>query len=44
MTTRSSTEDIITALESGVNNYIVKPFTPQILQEQIDAVTAAVTG
>ncbi len=43
-TTRSSKEDIITALESGVNNYIVKPFTPQILQEKIDAVTAAVTG
>ncbi|MCX5767548.1 MAG: response regulator [Gemmatimonadetes bacterium] len=44
MTTRSLKEDIITALESGVNNYIVKPFTPQILKEKIDALTAAVAG
>jgi two-component system, chemotaxis family, chemotaxis protein CheY len=37
MTTRSLREDIITALESGVNNYIVKPFTPAVLKEKIDA-------
>jgi two-component system, chemotaxis family, chemotaxis protein CheY len=37
MTTRSLREDIITALESGVNNYVVKPFTPQVLKEKIDA-------
>ncbi len=41
MTTRSLKEDIITALESGVNNYIVKPFTPQVLKDKIDALTAA---
>jgi two-component system chemotaxis response regulator CheY len=41
MTTRSLREDIITALESGVNNYVVKPFTPQVLKEKIDALLTA---
>src|SRR5687768_5073572 len=29
VTTRSVREDILAAIEAGVNNYIVKPFTPQ---------------
>jgi two-component system, chemotaxis family, chemotaxis protein CheY len=37
VTARSVREDIITALEAGVNNYIVKPFTPQVLKEKIDS-------
>ena len=37
VTARSVREDIIEAMEAGVNNYIVKPFTPQILKEKIDA-------
>jgi two-component system chemotaxis response regulator CheY len=41
MTTRSLREDIITALEAGVNNYVVKPFTPQVLKEKIDALVMA---
>ncbi|MDQ8154815.1 MAG: response regulator [Gemmatimonadota bacterium] len=41
VTARSVREDIITAMESGVNNYIVKPFTPQILKEKIDALVGA---
>ena len=28
-------EDILTALRSGVNNYVVKPFTPETLQEKV---------
>lgn len=36
VTTRSVREDIIAAVEAGVNNYVVKPFTPQILREKID--------
>jgi two-component system chemotaxis response regulator CheY len=40
VTARSVREDIITAMEAGVNNYIVKPFTPQILKEKIDALIA----
>ncbi|MEP7383355.1 MAG: response regulator [Gemmatimonadota bacterium] len=38
VSTRSVKEDIIAAIQAGVNNYIVKPFTPQVLKEKIDAV------
>jgi two-component system, chemotaxis family, chemotaxis protein CheY len=41
VTTRSVREDIVAAAQAGVNNYIVKPFTPQVLKEKIDAVLAA---
>lgn len=41
VTARSTREDIISALEAGVSNYIVKPFTPQVLKEKIDQLTAA---
>ena len=41
VTARSVREDIITALEAGVNNYIVKPFTPQVLKEKIDSLIIA---
>ena len=33
-------EDIVEALNAKVNNYIVKPFTPQILKEKISAILA----
>jgi len=36
VTTRSIKQDIVQAVQAGVNNYIVKPFTPQILKEKID--------
>ena len=42
VTTRSAREDIIAAVEAGVNNYIVKPFTPQVLKEKIDQVLSTV--
>lgn len=38
VTTRSVKEDIIAAVQAGVSNYIVKPFTPQVLKEKIDGV------
>lgn len=41
VTARSVKEDILTAMEAGVNNYIVKPFTPQVLKEKIDALLTA---
>lgn len=40
VTTRSVREDIMAAIEAGVSNYVVKPFTPQLLKEKIDAVLA----
>ena len=42
VTTRGVKEDIIEALQAKVNNYVVKPFTPQILKEKIDQVLQAV--
>jgi two-component system chemotaxis response regulator CheY len=44
VTTRSVREDIVAAAQAGVNNYVVKPFTPQVLKEKIDAVFAALPG
>lgn len=38
ITTEAAKEDILEALRSGVNNYIVKPFTPDTLKEKITKV------
>lgn len=38
VTTRSIKEDILAAVQAGANNYVVKPFTPQVLKEKIDHV------
>ncbi len=35
ITTRGMKEDVITAIKAGVNGYIVKPFTPDMLQKKI---------
>ena len=44
VTTRSVREDIVTAVEAGVNSYIVKPFTPQVLKEKIDQVLSGASA
>ncbi len=38
VTTRGLKQDIVEALKARVNNYVVKPFTPQILKEKIDII------
>ena len=38
VTTRSQQEDVLEAMRAGVNNYITKPFTPQILKQKIEAI------
>jgi two-component system chemotaxis response regulator CheY len=40
VTTRGVKEDIIEALQARVSDYIVKPFTPQILKEKIETLLA----
>ena len=40
VTTRGVKEDIVEALNAKVNNYIVKPFTPQILKDKISQILA----
>ncbi|MCL4540251.1 MAG: response regulator [Bacteroidetes bacterium] len=38
VTTRGMKEDVMEALQAKVNNYVVKPFTPQVLKEKIDLI------
>jgi len=38
VTAESKTENVIAAKQAGVNNYIVKPFNAQTLQNKIEAV------
>ncbi|MCE5305910.1 MAG: response regulator [Chloroherpetonaceae bacterium] len=38
VTTRGLKEDIIEALKAKVSNYVVKPFTPQVLKEKIESI------
>jgi len=38
VTTEGAKAEVMEALKSGVNNYIVKPFTPETLIEKINAV------
>jgi len=38
VTTEGGKSEVITALKAGVNNYIVKPFTPQVLKEKLAVV------
>ena len=38
VTTEGGKSEVIVALKAGVNNYIVKPFTPAVLKEKLGAV------
>ena len=40
VTTRSVKDDIVEAMKAGLNNYIVKPFTPETLKDKIEQVLA----
>jgi two-component system chemotaxis response regulator CheY len=44
VTTEGGKAEVITALKAGVNNYIVKPFTPQVLKEKLQAVLGVHEG
>ncbi len=35
VTTEGGKAEVISALRAGVNNYIIKPFTPQILSDKL---------
>jgi two-component system chemotaxis response regulator CheY len=35
VTTEAAKDDILTALKHGVNNYVVKPFTPETLKTKV---------
>ena len=38
VTTEGGKAEVIVALKAGVNNYIVKPFTPAVLKEKLEDV------
>lgn len=38
VTTRSVQDDIVEAIKAGVNSYIVKPFTPDTLNDKINEI------
>jgi len=38
ITTEGGKKEVIIAMKAGVNNYIVKPFTPVVLKEKLSAV------
>ena len=40
VTTNAAKDDIVEALRAGVNNYVVKPFTPETIKEKIEAILA----
>ncbi|MEP6731903.1 MAG: response regulator [bacterium] len=44
VTTRSVREDILAAVDAGVNNYILKPFTPSVLKEKIEQILSVAAG
>jgi two-component system chemotaxis response regulator CheY len=44
LTGRADTDLVQRAVQFGVNNYLVKPFTVQILKEKIEAVFGALTA
>jgi two-component system chemotaxis response regulator CheY len=37
VTTQASQEDVIVALRAGVNDYLVKPFTPDALKDKLQS-------
>ncbi len=38
VTAEAKKENVMEALKAGVNNYIVKPFTPEVLKEKMEKV------
>ncbi|GIV61232.1 MAG: response regulator [Rhodothermaceae bacterium] len=38
VTTRGMKEDVVAAMHARVNNYIVKPFTPEVLRDKIELI------
>lgn len=41
ITTRGMRDDVIAAMQAGVDGYIVKPFTAEILRKKIEHITNA---
>ena len=44
VTAESQQENVVQAVQAGVNNYIVKPFTAETLKEKIDKIFEALAN
>ncbi len=44
ITAEAEKDKIVQAMQAGVNNYIVKPFTGQVLKEKIDTIFEKIAG
>ena len=44
VTAESEKEKVIEAIKSGVNNYIIKPFTAEILKEKMEKIFGKING
>jgi two-component system chemotaxis response regulator CheY len=44
VTTEGEKTKVLTALKAGVNNYIVKPFTPETLKQKLEKIGFVVNG
>jgi two-component system chemotaxis response regulator CheY len=44
VTAEARKENVLTAIQAGANNYIVKPFTPEVLKEKIEKVWTVLKG
>ena len=44
VTAEAKKENVLTAIQAGANNYVVKPFTPEVLKEKIEKVWTALKG
>ncbi|MBI5235777.1 MAG: chemotaxis response regulator CheY [Deltaproteobacteria bacterium] len=42
VTAEAAKENVVNAVQAGVSNYIVKPFTATVLKERVDAILAKV--
>jgi two-component system chemotaxis response regulator CheY len=42
VTAEADKEKVVEAIKSGVNNYILKPFTAEVLQEKMDGILAKI--
>ncbi len=38
VTAEAEKDKVVTAIQAGINNYIVKPFTPEVLKEKMDKI------
>jgi two-component system, chemotaxis family, chemotaxis protein CheY len=44
VTTEAEKTRVVDAIKAGVNNYVIKPFTPETLMEKINATLARLAG